>query len=724
MRSIEDIIGRHVALKKRGKEWSSLCPFHNESTPSFTVYYGKDGKGRFQCFGCGAHGDEYDFVSQLNGCDFLEARRLIDGDHAGSERHQPVKRAPVVPEWAPICPVPDGIEPPDLVFNPNTGRIWRLTPQRVDAYRDPAGRLMGYVMRYETGEGKKLTPQVTWCVNRTTGEARWCSVGMPAPRYPLGCELLASMSAAPVLVVEGEKARHAAARMMPRHVVLTWAGGTNAIDKTDWSCLAGRRVVLWPDADEPGVQAMHDIAGRLSGCELHWIDPEGLDRGTDAADIGEEVGWDTERLRAWAKPRLSSYRAPDAEPVPAEPPVPGPSESVAGELTTASMITQWERLGLTLNGHGIPDANLDNTCRILNSHPETRGRIWYDAFLQRILTDWPNGETVEWSDTHDAIATLWMQRSLGIKKSATQTVAQAVTVTAMASSRNEVTDWLGGLTWDGVPRLDVLMHRGFGVNRNPYNEAVGRCWLISMVARALDPGCKVDTMPVFEGGQGMRKSTAMQALVGKRWFTEASESPTSKDFYQSLQGKLLVEIAELDSFSRAEVNTIKRVITCQVDRYRAPYGRRAEDHPRMCVFSGTTNRDDWNRDETGARRFWPISCVDLDIDWITDNRTQLFAEAVAQYRAGRSWWDVPAEDAKREQEARRAADEWEELIREWLLGRDECTVADIMEHALKIETAKWDKPTQMRVATCLRAIEWERVTAWRGGRGVKLWQRR
>lgn len=738
MNSIEDIIGHHVALKKRGKEWSGLCPFHGESTPSFSVYYGQDGKGRFKCFGCGAHGDQYDFISQLLGVDFITARKQIDGDDVTGTRVE-IKRRPVeAPEWQPICPAPADVPALDQVFNPNTGRVWGLNPQRVDAYRNPAGQLMGYVIRYETGEGKKITPQVTWCENRKTGSARWCSVGMPEPRYPLGCEQLAKRPDAPVLIVEGEKARHAAARMMPRHVVLSWAGGTNAVSKTDWSCVGERRVVLWPDADAQGESAMRDIAAKLADAELHWIDPTGLLKGHDAHDIGEQVGWDTERLRAWAKPRLSAYvppippkveiSKPEPEPTPEpEPPPaaePPPAEAQSGELTTASMMQTWERLGLTLNGQGMPDPNLDNACRILNGHPETRGRIWYDNFLQRIMTSWPNGETVEWSDGHDGLLTLWMQRSLGIKKATTMVAAQAVTVTAMANARNEVTDWLTSLSWDYVPRIEALMHKGFGVERNPYTEAVGRCWMISMVARALDPGCKVDTMPVFEGGQGMRKSTAMEALVGKRWFAEAAESPTSKDFYQALHGKLLVEIAELDSFSRAEVNTIKRVITCKVDRYRAPYGRRAEDHPRMCVFSGTTNRDDWNRDETGARRFWPITCVDLDIDWIEANRAQLFAEAVAQYRAGRPWWDVPSEDAKREQEARRANDEWEEPIRGWLVGKPECSVAEVMEFGLKIEMSKWDKPTQMRVATCLRAIGWERVTAWRAGRPVKVWRQK
>jgi putative DNA primase/helicase len=215
----------------------------------------------------------------------------------------------------------------------------------------------------------------------------------------------------------------------------------------------------------------------------------------------------------------------------------------------------------------------------------------------------------------------------------------------------------------------------------------------------------------------------MQTLVGARWFAEASESPTSKDFYQVLTGKLLVEIAELDAFSKAEVNTIKRVVTCRVDRYRAPYGRRAEDHPRACVFAGTTNRDDWNRDETGARRFWPVACAAVDVEWLARQREQLFAEAVELYEAGASWWDVPKEDAQREQEARRAADEWEEVIADWTVGKWEVTVGDVLQHALEVAPERWDKAMQMRVANCLRVLGWKRETVRKGGKVLKAWAR-
>jgi putative DNA primase/helicase len=389
-----------------------------------------------------------------------------------------------------------------------------------------------------------------------------------------------------------------------------------------------------------------------------------------------------------------------------------------------SQLTSWSSLDLVLSDKGVPVANMDNAARLLERHPDMQGRFWFDEFQGRVYSTWnPAGTEQEWSDADDVRLALWMQRTMGIGRMAVGTARDAVTAVAMAHKRNEVHEWLRGLEWDGVARLSLMLPEAFGTEDSPYTQAVGRCWLVSMVARALDPGCKVDTMPVFEGDQGLRKSTAMQTLVGARWFAEASESPTSKDFYQVLTGKLLVEIAELDAFSKAEVNTIKRVVTCRVDRYRAPYGRRAEDHPRACVFAGTTNRDDWNRDETGARRFWPVACTAVDVEWLARHRDQLFAEAVELYEAGTPWWDVPKEDARREQEARRAADEWEEVIADWTVGKWEVTVGDVLGQALKVEPERWDKAMQMRAANCLRVLGWKRETVRKGGKVLKAWAR-
>lgn len=778
---IAEVVGRYLELRRRGGEYLARCPFHNDRNPSFAVV---PAKHKAFCMACGWHGDVVDFIAEFERIKPIEAVRRLTGGELPNERPAlPPLPPDEAGDWTPILPVPDTAPALDLrrVYNPRRAAFvdWSRIHARTDAYRDADGRLLGYVVRLEI-EGKKLTPAVTWARHRD-GRECWASVKFPDPRPLQGLDELARRPQAPVLVVSGEKCRDAAARVLPGFVAVTWCGGDQNVDKADWTPLNGRNATFWPDADPSGIQAMQEAA-RLSGAaSVRMLDVSDLvatyGEGADIADL-VAAGWSTAQIVAWARERVRPFTPPaEAKKKPAGPPAersqqgrePAGASSAAnkaggnletepkrpaetenrtlerprtrgrakkddapldGEVvdlptqpsTAYSTLTSWSALGLELSDKGTPLPNLDNASTLLERHPDMQGRFWYDEFLQRILSTWNvDNEPREWTDADDVRLALWMQRRIKIGRMAVGTARDAVTAVAMAHRRNEAREWLQALKWDGFDRLEQLIPRAFGAEDNPYTRAVGRCWMVSMVARVLEPGCKVDTMPVFEGKQGRGKSTALQVLVGSRWFAEAAESPTSKDFFQALQGKLLVEIGEMDAFSKAEVHTIKRVISCQSDRYRAPYGRRSEDHPRQGVFAGTTNRGDWNRDETGARRFWPVACTTVDIDWIREHREQLFAEAVARYEAGASWWDVPLEDAEREQEARRDADEWEPVIADWLIGRWETTVGDVLAGALGIGPDKWDRQLQMRAAKCLRVLGWAKSDAWRGGKTVKVW---
>jgi putative DNA primase/helicase len=273
--------------------------------------------------------------------------------------------------------------------------------------------------------------------------------------------------------------------------------------------------------------------------------------------------------------------------------------------------------------------------------------------------------------------------------------------------------WLEGLKWDGVPRLASVMADGFGTGQNEYTAAVGRCWFGSMVARVMQPGCKADYMPVFEGRQGIRKSSAMR-VIGGQWFMESNEDPihNRKDFLQSLQGRWLVEIPEMHAIAGrgSGIEKIKSIISTQTDWFRVPYGRGVQEYPRQCIFAGTTNQDQWNPDPTGGRRFWPIACGAIELGYLGDQREQLFAEAVAVYKQTGDWWTVPVELALAEQDARRERDAWEDLILPWLSSRpqSDITVAQVLTDVIGIEPGHWKQPEQNRVARALRANGWYR----------------
>jgi predicted P-loop ATPase len=380
---------------------------------------------------------------------------------------------------------------------------------------------------------------------------------------------------------------------------------------------------------------------------------------------------------------------------------------------------------LEVNSKGEPYPTVANITRVLNADPVLAKTIWFDEFLQRVVTAWRRSEPTEWADVDDVNLLIYLQESLRLPKLAKSTVQDAITATAHQDVRNEAKAYLDSVKWDGVERLPMFFPDYFGTDNTEYTQRCGVNFWVSMVARVMRPGCKVDNMVVLEGPQGTGKSSAL-AIIGGKWFTEAHRSPTDKDFFVELEGKMLVEIGEMDAFSRAEVNKTKQVITCQTDRYRAPYDRRAADHPRRCVFAGTTNRDDWNKDETGARRFWPIYCTDIDHSNLALQRDQLFAEAVHRLNQGERWWEMPISATKAQQEARRDADELESVLEDWLIGRGEVTVGAVMNDLMKVPLDRQDKQLQMRIGKALRAIGWVKSSApvYRGGRNVRVWTKR
>jgi predicted P-loop ATPase len=245
-----------------------------------------------------------------------------------------------------------------------------------------------------------------------------------------------------------------------------------------------------------------------------------------------------------------------------------------------------------------------------------------------------------------------------------------------------------------------------------------------MVARIYHPGCQLDTMVVLEGGQGIFKSQSMKAIGGK-WFSEVSTSVDKTDFYQILHGNILLEIAEMNSFGKADITKIKQIISCQTDRYRAPYARGPENHPRMSIFVGTTNESHWMKDHTGGRRFWPIKCRNIDLPKIKAEREQLFAEAIVRFKSGADWYTMPKERTLEEQEQRREVDEWQDRVEDYVSRAGNpgyCTVTDVAENGLKIEIKNVDARVQRRIAAILSVIGWEKCVKRYGNKLKRVWR--
>ena len=397
----------------------------------------------------------------------------------------------------------------------------------------------------------------------------------------------------------------------------------------------------------------------------------------------------------------------------ARPRVTPPSAQFADDVPGMDL----EDYGFQRGAQGRYVPSLDGVCRVLEKHPRWKDKIWYDTFLEKVLTDAFDGTTTTWTDDLTARVTRWIQAVFEFPTLSSERVHEAVQTVAQGQPRNVLVTWLESLEWDGTPRLREALSRGFGAAENEYTEAVSKCWFTSLAARAMWPGCKVDTMPVFEGGQGIGKSTAL-AILGGDWFGEMHEDFGSKDFVLSLKSKWLIEVAEMHAFGKTDVDRLKGILSTRVDRIRRPYGRTTEEHPRQSVFAGTTNRDDWQQDDTGARRFWPIRCGTIDLDWLRDNRDQLFAEAVARYQAGVDWWSVPTAAAAVEADRRRIEDPWGAVISAWLTPGREYSNTQILEGALGVEKKDFTDRNAKRVARVMRLLGW--VQIW--DRKTRLWK--
>lgn len=301
---------------------------------------------------------------------------------------------------------------------------------------------------------------------------------------------------------------------------------------------------------------------------------------------------------------------------------------------------------------------------------------------------------------------------------------------ARDNAYHPVRDYLSALTWDGKPRLSLWLQRCLGATDTPFIRAVGRKTLISAVARAFKPGCKVDTMLILEGPQGLKKSSAISALFSDEWTAESVNLfDQHNKMVMQMMGAWCVELAEFVAIARKDQNTVKGMISMKSDRVVLSYAKIATDHPRQCIFIGTINPDGFGylTDSTGNRRYWPVRCTSIDLAAIRKVRDQLWAEARSAFDAGETWWLSDDEEALAVEQvaAREESDVWEEILAEKLAGFQSTTVAASLQ-ALGMANDRMDKAARNRVAKALRSIGFEaRATPGRdeSGKNVRIFER-
>lgn len=303
---------------------------------------------------------------------------------------------------------------------------------------------------------------------------------------------------------------------------------------------------------------------------------------------------------------------------------------------------------------------LENAVRTLMHSPEWAGRVRYNEEQREVEVLDAEGSWAPQTNSTDVQLHRYMERELGFSPSAgscSKALVEAAKENKVAPRRS----WLDSLEWDGTARLGTLLQKYLGAEDTLlYREAFIR-QMIASVARVYQPGCQHDTMLVLQGGQGIRKSSFIRSLYGDVNFTDQAslEQCDNKDNLGKLVGRWAVEFAELSGLRKGEVEQVKKFITSREDTFRPPYGRVMETFKRSCVLWGTTNEATPLMDSTGNRRFVTIPChaqmseeMKAELETIRD---QLWAEAVALYKAGNRWWFSADLDADLTQAAHVAA---------------------------------------------------------------------
>ena len=335
---------------------------------------------------------------------------------------------------------------------------------------------------------------------------------------------------------------------------------------------------------------------------------------------------------------------------------------------------------------GLPRCTIDNILIILENDPLLKDRFALNEFAGRgeVLGALPwntNPARRLWEDNDNNGLYWYIEKVHHIV--GTGKVDSALSIHTNQHAFNEVQDYLQGLKWDGIPRLDTMFIDYLGAADAPYTRAVTRKAFTAAVARAMTPGSKFDNMLILAGPQGIGKSTILDRM-SKGWFNDSIRSFEGKDASELLQGVWIVEISELDAFRRTDVARIKQFLSLRADRFRAAYGRHVKELPRCCVFFGTTNTAEYLQDRTGNRRFWP---VDVGVRAATKNAwtqlpeevDQLWAEAVVRWKTGEPLYLTG--------ELERAAREAQESHRE--TGTREGIIAEFLERKIPEDWQSW-----------------------------------
>lgn len=336
----------------------------------------------------------------------------------------------------------------------------------------------------------------------------------------------------------------------------------------------------------------------------------------------------------------------------------------------------------------------------------------------------------------------WFAEHYGIEPGDDK-ISQAITYIADCNRYHPVRDYLDSLEWDGLPRVNSWLKTYLRASdADPYLSAVSRKVLCAMTARVYDPGCKFDHVLILEGIQGTGKSSAAKILAGEKWHSDSTLLFSDKDSVLAMSGKWIMELGELAGMDKQSAETLKAFVSRQADDIRKPYGRMTQEIKRQCIFIGTTNKAEYLKDDTGGRRFWPVTVGQTDFDGLARDRDQLLAEAKLLWQCGEPLW-LESEEVRKQamaiQEIKTFSDSMAEALDEFFAEQkakggfegNNFTMSELTFALAKMQDCKWetlrqlktDRGTEMRLNACLQRIGFKQSKTNKQGLSVRVWRR-
>lgn len=391
-------------------------------------------------------------------------------------------------------------------------------------------------------------------------------------------------------------------------------------------------------------------------------------------------------------------------------------------MSTIHHLHAWKG-SLQLGDKG-PKKNMTNLMMHLDGIPELGQSIRFNELTQQV--EWREQPFDEMTD-QIAIRLILDEHKFEPAKG---DLWPAILAHARKNTYHPVREYLSGLRWDNIPRLDTWLTMFMGADDTPFTRLAGRKTLIAAVARAMEPGCKVDTMLILEGEQGVKKSSAIEAIFSKRFYMASVDLFKSHaDMVMAMMGAWVVELPEFTAVLRRDPKMVKGLMSISVDKIRRPYDKGTTEHPRHSITIATYNPEEddegYLEDTTGNRRYWPVRVSMADLDGIKKYRDQIWAEAYKAFIAGEHWWLNDDDEAKLARETtreREGGDVWADILEPKLIDKNRLSYSDVYE-ILCLPIDRINSETKGRVRRVMRQLGYKFEPRNIGHKKVRLWCR-